>query len=152
MNEHFIMAVDRGQLRIVSEISVPGTCGTRFEMIDPSEFTIAGERYADPPLTVRTHYRTGGPIGSVTLLTDETSGRREERRKSARQLAAEVESFLRNHPSASWDIASSPAMYHAIVEGLSVEVRRKLKRVYSVHWFSRRLEEAHVDFTNAWSA
>jgi hypothetical protein len=126
MHEHFIIAVDRGRLRIFAERPVDRGLAPRLEVVESVEFPAAAPRDT-----------TGAEDGGSEGLhrTD--------------VLTAEVDAFLRERPLASWDFAGMPGLYDLIVERLAPEARRRLKRAWSADVFDRNAEDVRVHFAQA---
>jgi hypothetical protein len=70
-------------------------------------------------------------------------------RRNNEVLAAELDSFLQNRPGASWDFAASPALYRSIIEHLSPETSRRLKRALSKVPVNQRTEDVRAHFATA---
>jgi hypothetical protein len=137
MNEHFLIAADGSHLRIYTRYAAPGQRTPRREQVYAADFPADIKRYtrhdtdqagrfqssqsqAAGPGT-NTTGRTGMSIDERLPMREETEARR------AHDLAAQIESFLRARPDASWDFAAGPQWNHAILERLSPGVRNRLK-------------------------
>lgn len=137
MSEHFIAAADHGFLRIYGETTSWGSWLPRIELVRTADLNgdDAQDRAGATPrgaaaVRLRARPVKPGPLGG-----------RNDLRRQAERLACELDSFLHEHATASWDFAVSAALYRAVVDDLSGDVLRRMKRVFSPELLSRRLDE-----------
>ncbi|ACB77324.1 host attachment protein [Opitutus terrae] len=131
MSEHFIVAVDHGQLRIYTEGNTLAPFPPRVQLVEsidlgPQDVPLPTRARRGPtrfPVPGATAERNGAGVGH--------GGRREDFRRQAQLITAKLQAFWGEHPMASWDLAAAPALYNALIETLSPDVGRRLKRVYS---------------------
>lgn len=127
--EHYIAAVENGRLRLYAETPVPGELAARLVAV-PREAHSSNDTIRAPRRSFR------APPGAVQVRTQDGrvtvrghNGAAREAPTGLRQLAQELDAFLVQRPSASWDFAGSPSLYAALVEELSPANLRRLKRV-----------------------
>lgn len=131
MNEHYIVTIDRGHLRIYTEAKASSQRGPRLEVVEAMDFP---------------GHTTGDEDGAAV---DRQPLKRRGERRNSEVLAAELDSFLQNRPDASWDFAASPSLYRAIIEHLSAETCRRLKRALSTALVNQRAEDVWAHFATA---
>lgn len=150
MKEHYIVSADRGQLRIYSETKPCGEQVGRLHRVDSGASTSVDAGYVDQQLDRGAAFReAGGHPEGATFDETFAASLPDDAPRSPRQIATELDGFLRKRPGASWDLATSPTFYAAVIEAVSPEVRRRLKRVLSPDRLKRHVEEARVDFAGA---
>jgi len=154
MNDHFIVALDRGHLRIYAEIKAPAQKTPRLTIVEAMDFPAGKGSYTahETDAAGRFPGSKGGTagIGSPGMSIDERLPiKREESRRAARLIAAEIDKFLRSRLGASWDLAATPSLYNAVIEELSPETRRRLKRALSKDLVNQNAEEVRIHFATA---
>src|SRR5688500_3251622 len=130
MNEHYIVAVDHGHLRIYAERRSPGRKTPGLEQVQAMDFPAGRHSYSDRdtdmagrfPSAKRQSAGAGGPgnVGHVGMSIDERwPMKREEARRRAKELAAEIEAFFQLKPDASWDFAAGQELNGTVLEMIS---------------------------------
>jgi hypothetical protein len=71
---------------------------------------------------------------------------REESRRRAKELAAELDTFFQRRPQASWDFAAGPELNTAVVDLLSPAVRQRIRRTLAKDLVHQRGDEVRVHF------
>lgn len=135
MKEHYIVTIDRGHLRIYTEAKSSSQRSPRLEVVEAMDFP--GHTTGDEE----------GATGKATV--DQQPLKRRADRRNNEVLAVELDSFLQNRPDASWDFAATPALYRAIIEHLSPETCRRLKRALSTVLVNQRAEDVRAHFATA---
>lgn len=149
MNEHFIVTIDRGRLRIYSEARSFDPVAPRLEIVEAMDFPPVARGYGDEGPGSASPF-AGGSGGSTPPMGDDRHrSRREQERKNVAVLAAELNTFLQNRPDASWDLAATPSLFQTVIEALSPETRRRLKRVLSKDLVNQNSEEVRSHFATA---
>lgn len=138
MNEHFIVTLDREHLRIYTENNTLGEALPKLEVVEVVDVPAGGS--ANP---------FGVSNGLPASTNRRTTGKRDEQRRALLELARELDAFLHGRPDASWDFAAAPSLFNSVIEQLSPDTRRRLKRVLSKDIVNRRAEEVHVQFATA---
>lgn len=136
MNQHYVITLDRRHLRIYLE--VPGEAYPRLQVVETMDLPGRGDSASPFPKP------SASAAGS-----ERVTPRREGERREAGVLAAELDAFLRDRPEASWDFAVAPGLYEAVIETLSPDTRRRLKRVISKDLVHQRIEEVRLQFAAA---
>ncbi len=144
MNEHYLVTVDRRHLRIYTETRASNLFRSRLEMVESIDFSNGGARLDDGDRPLRESPGDGARRSSARRPAPQPGAKREPRRRAA--IARQVNAFLRQRPSASWDLAASPSLYRGIVEELSADARRRLKRVLSNHLAQHAVEDIRSHF------
>lgn len=136
MNEHYIVTIDRGHLRIYSEAK---SAGHRLEVVEALDLPAQ-----------RNVVELKSPEGlSVPFATPRLPNKSRDDRRNHEVLAAELDAFLQNRPTASWDLAAAPSLYNLIIELLSPSTRRRLKRALSKALVNLRTDEVRAHFASA---
>jgi hypothetical protein len=134
MSEHYIVALDQGHLRIYAERASPAQFTPGLEQVEAMDFPLGKKAYNanDTGMAVRFPSSRGpkkGGVAEAGMSIDERLPMKEEAdRRRAQQLSAEVEHFLAQRPGASWDFAAGPELHRAVLEQLSPQTRRRLRR------------------------
>jgi hypothetical protein len=122
VKEHYIVTVDRGNLRIYAEAQPSGSQG-RLEVVESVD--LPPDREASSDSTRDLPARAGA---------------------SSDVLATELDLFLQTRPEASWDVAAAPALFNVIIGRISAETRQRLRRVISKVLVNDRAEEVRAQF------
>lgn len=133
---HYVITLDRRHLRIYLE--VPGEAYPRLQVVETMDLPGRGDS-AHPFPKAR----------AEAAGSERVTPRREEKRREVSVLAAELDAFLRGRPEASWDCAVPPGLYEMVIEALSPDTRRRLKRVISKDLVHQRIEEVRLQFAAA---
>src|SRR5687767_11969943 len=142
MSERYIVTADHGHLRIYAERQAPGQYSPGLELVDSMDFPAGRNSYTDRDTDMAGRFPgakkqsggVGGPgkVGQTGMSIDERLPmQREESRRRAKEIAAEIESFLEQRPEASWDFAAGPELNSALLELLPAAVRKRLRRSVS---------------------
>lgn len=148
MNDHFIVTLDRGHLRIYAEAKSPGQA-PRLEIVEAMDFPEGLKSYTDRDTDqARRFPGAGGRAGGMSV--DERRPMQEEmERRSVKMLAEELDTFLQNRPKATWDFAAAASLYNSVIEELSIHTRRRLKRAVSKDLVNQNSEEVRSHFAVA---
>jgi hypothetical protein len=160
MNEHYIVAVDRGHLRIYAERTAPGQRTPGLQQVQAMDFPAGRHSYTDRdtdmagrfPGAKRQSAAVGGPgnVGHVGQSIDERLPmKREETRRRAKELAAEIDAFFQNRTDASWDFAAGHELNGTILELISPVVRQRLRRTVAKDIVNQRVDEVRAHFAGA---
>ncbi|MCR6655320.1 MAG: host attachment protein [Opitutus sp.] len=120
MNEHYIVTLDHGHLRIYADSLFPDeqTPPALVESMDFPAWDYDPNRGPyESPFSRRSSFQIP--------LSDEEQSRR------LTNLAAEINAFLRSRPTASWDFAAPADLHYTILEQLSPRTRLRLRRSVS---------------------
>jgi len=154
MNEHYVVALDRGHLRIFSETSATGRDLPRLELVEAMDFPGGMNNYTAHDTDMAGRFP--GSKGRATKgrstgmsIDERLPMKREEGRRSARLIAAEVDAFFQSRPTATWDLAAAPALYNVVIEQLSPDTRRRLKRALSKDLVNQTPEDVKTQFAAA---
>lgn len=123
MNRHFVVALDRGHLRIFAETRPLGQ-PPRLEIVEAMDFPLEKRRSQEPTGSIAPGDRTG----------------------SVEVLASELDSFLLERPDASWDFAAPAKLYHAVSSRLSEDTRRRLRRTLSKNLVNEKGDDVEEPF------
>ncbi len=161
MNEHYIVTLDRGHLRIYAETTAPDQT-PRLEIVEAMDFPEGKHAYTDRNTDMAGRFQSskhpaaasgapgGNQPGRTGMSIDERLPmKREEERRGVALLASELEQFLQRRPDASWDFAATPALYNPVVAELSEDTRRRLKRSLSKDLVNQNSEEVRAHFASA---
>ncbi len=142
MSEHFIITADAGHLRIYAERQEPGQYTPGVQEVESVDFPQGRKSYTDRETDVAGRFQSskhqsaapGAPAGASAAgrsgmsIDERLPMKREEGRRRARDLASEIDAFLLSRPAATWDFAAGPDLHGTILEQLSPDVRRRLRR------------------------
>ena len=161
MNQHFVITLDRGHLRIYTEITAPGQT-PHLEIVEAMDFPQGKRSYTDRDTDQAGRFQgskhqaraPGAPGGAPAARTGMSIDERlpmkeEEERRSVQILGSELETFLRNRPDATWDFAAPPTLYNAVIGELSPDTRNRMKRSLSKDLVNQSGEEVRAHFAAA---
>lgn len=155
MSEHYIVTIDHGHLRIYAERTAPGQRSPALEQVEAMDFPLGKQSYTDRDTDVAGRFGgskqqgagSGGPTGRQGMSIDERLPmQREESRRRAKELAAEIDAFMRRHPTASWDFAAGPELNGAVLETISPAVRQRVRRTVAKDLVNQRADEVRAHF------
>jgi len=161
MNENFVVTLDRGHLRIYSEQREPGQT-PRLDIVEAMDFPEGKKSYTSNDSDQAGRFQSsrhqsgapgapGGAMGGRTGMSiDERLPMKEEvERRNVRVIAEELETFLRNRPTATWDFAAPPALHNAVIEALSPETRGRMRKALAKDLSNQSSEEVRAHFETA---
>lgn len=158
MSEHYIVAVDHGHLRIYLEHRGPGQNTPGVEQVEAMDFPAGRNSYVDRATDMAGRFPgskaqgpgPGFPAGRAGMSIDERLPmQREESRRRAKELAAEIDDFLGKHRDASWDFAAGPELNTTVLELLSANVRQRMRRSVAKDLVNQRADDVRAHFTGA---
>ena len=155
MTEHYIVAVDHGHLRIFAEQKRPGQTTPGLQAVESMDFPLGKQSYSDRDTDQAGRFAgskqqsagSGAPAGRQGMSIDERLPmQREESRRRAKEIAAEIDTFLRARPAASWDFAAGPELNGAVLELISKDVRQRVRRSVAKDLVNQRADEMRAHF------
>jgi hypothetical protein len=155
MSEHYIVAVDHGHLRIYAERHAPGQRTPGLESVEAMDFPQGRAAYADRDTDMAGRFASsknqgsgaGAPAGRHGMSIDERLPmQREESRRRAKEIAAEIDAFFQKRTSATWDFAAGPELNHAVLELIAPAHRRRLRRSVAKDLVNQRVEDMRAHF------
>lgn len=158
MSEHYIVTVDHGHLRIYAERHPPGQHSPALEQVEAMDFPQGKAGYTDRDTDMAGRFPgskrqaagpgnpAGGPGRSGMSIDERLPMQREEERRRARELAAEIDHFFQQRPNASWDFAAGPELNNAVLEIVSRDVRERLRRSVPKDLVNQRVDEVRAHF------
>jgi hypothetical protein len=158
MREHYVVTADHGHLRIYIERNSPGQRAPALDQVEALDFPQGKKSYVDRDTDMAGRFASskhqgpgpGSPVGRTGMSIDERLPmQREESRRRARELAAEIDAFLQRRPDASWDFAAGPELNTAVLELLSPAVRQRVRRTLAKDLVNQRGDEVRAHFADA---
>jgi hypothetical protein len=155
MSEHYIVTTDHGHLRIYAERHPPGQFSPALEQVEAMDFPQGRRSYVDRDTDMAGRFASsrsqgagaGGPTARQGMSIDERLPmQREESRRRAREIAAEIEHFFRARRDATWDFAAGPELNAVVLEMLTPGVRQRLRRSVSKDLVNQRVDEVRAHF------
>ena len=137
MREHYIVTADQGHLRIYIERSSPGQRSPALDQVEAMDFPRGKKSYVDRDTDMAGRFASskpqmpapGNPTARTGMSIDERLPmQREESRRRAKEVAAEIDSFFQQRPDVTWDFAAGPELNSAVIELLSPPVRQRVRR------------------------
>lgn len=137
MSEHFVIAADRGHLRIFQRRQVPGQASPALNEIQARDFPAGLQSYVERATDMAGRFNSsrqqsrgpGAPAARQGMSIDERMPLdREEDRRQIRDLAVVIEEFLRPRPEATWDFAAGPDVHNAVLQAVSPATRARLRQ------------------------
>ena len=158
MSEHYIVAVDHGHLRIFAERKPPGQKTPALDRVQAMDFPAGKHSYSDRDTDMAGRFAgsknqapgPGSPNARAGMSIDERMPMaREEARRRARELAAEIDAFFQRRPQATWDFAAGPELNGVVLELLSPSVRQRIRRSVTKDIVNQRIDEVRAHFAGA---
>jgi hypothetical protein len=155
MREHYVITADQGHLRIYAERNSPGQKLPALDQVEAMDFPLGKRSYSDRETDMAGRFASskhqasapGSPTARTGMSIDERLPmQREESRRRAREIAAEIDAFLQRHREASWDFAAGPELNGTLLELLSPAVRQRLRRTLAKDLVNQRGEEVRAHF------
>lgn len=148
MNGHYILAFDRGHLRVYAETVVPGQSKPRLDIVEAMDFPAAKQNYTGNETDSAGRFpgsdgRTGG-----MSIDERLPLQGEELRREAGQIADQINQFFAERPQATWDLAAAPELYAAMIDDIAPDLRRRLKRVLSKDLVNHNPEDLLAHFVS----
>lgn len=148
MNDHYVVTLDRGHLRIYAEHQEPGQT-PRLSIVEAMDFPQGKQSYTDRQSDQAGRFPgSKGRPGGMSI-DERLPMQREEERRNVSVLAQEMETFLQSRPGATWDFAAAPELSNAVIEALSIETRRRLKRALPKDLVNQTSEDVRAHFAGA---
>jgi hypothetical protein len=153
MSEHYIVALDQGHLRIYAERKMPDQTTPGLEEVESMDFPNGKRAYFANDTSPQGRFPGAGPGGGSRhpgmSIDERLPMKQESERRTAKQLAEEVEAFFSNHPGATWDFAAGPELHNAVLELISASTRQRLRRAVSKDLVKHRPQELLAQFAAA---
>jgi hypothetical protein len=155
MSEHYIVTLDHGHLKIYAERMAPGQFTPALQQVEAVDFPAGRHNYTDRETDQAGRFsgskNQGAGLGAPGVRTgmsidERLPMQREETRRRARDLAAQIERFFQSRPDASWDYAAGPDLNSTILELLSPGLRRRMRRSVSKDLVNQRVDEVRAHF------
>src|SRR5688572_22965777 len=117
MSEHYVVTADHGHLRIYVERVAPGQRTPALDQVEAMDFPQGKKGYTDRDTDMAGRFASskhqmpapGSPTARTGMSIDERLPmQREEARRRAKEIAAEIDAFFARRPGASWDFAAGP--------------------------------------------
>ena len=158
MSDHFIVTADHAHLRIFAERQSPGQQRPALDQVEAMDFPrgkhSASDRDTDMagrfPGSKRQSPGPGHPaagIGRAGMSIDERLPmEREEDRRRAKEIAAEINAFFAQRNNATWDFAAGPDLNSAVLELVTRDTRDRLRRSVSKDLVNQRADQVLAHF------
>src|SRR4051812_25731862 len=157
MSEHYIVTLDQGHLRIFAERVAPGQYTPGLQQVEAMDFPAGKHNYSDRDTDQAGRFSgsknqaagMGAPVKGARAgmsIDERLPMQREESRRRAKELAAEIENFFQHRPEASWDYAAGPELNSTVLEMLSPALRQRLRRSVSKDLVNQRMDEVRAHF------
>jgi hypothetical protein len=150
MSEHFIITADRGHVRIFSREQEPGQMTPRLREVQGLDFPSGRQSYTDRDTDMAGRFQgsqhqargPGAPTARTGMSIDERLPmQEEEERRQTRDLFRAIETFLQQHPAATWDFAAAPAVHNSVLELISPPMRSRLRQAVAKDLVNQPVEE-----------
>lgn len=135
-SSHYIVIADRGHLKIFLERSAPGQSTPGLNEVQSLDFPQGRVSYVDNESDMAGRFQgskqlgrgAGTPTARTGMSIDERLPmEREAGRRQVDDVAKAIESFLQDHPTATWDFAAGPSGHNAILDHLSSQTKSRLR-------------------------
>jgi hypothetical protein len=158
MNEHYFVTADHGHLRIYRERQVPGQREPDLDQVESMDFPAGVKSYTARDTSMAGRFQSSkhqaagagapgpGPARTGMSIDERLPMQREEEKRRARDVAAEIDTFFATRPDATWDFAGAPAFQQTVVDQVSPRVRERLRRTLAKNLVNQPTDElrAHL--------
>lgn len=148
MNERYVVAVNRGSIRIYQHTQPVGQMTPGFTPVHQLDFPAGRNRFnqymTDQAGRFPSHPASGSSAGMS--IDERLPGQEEHQKRAVQEVAREVEAFLQGDPGAEWDFAAPPGVHHAVLECLSPAVRQRLRRALAKDLTNQPVRELREHF------
>lgn len=158
MPDHYVVTVDHGHLRIYIERSAPGQRTPALDQVEAMDFPLGKKSYTERetdmagrfPNSKRQSSGPGNPVMRNGMSIDERLPmQREEARRRAKELAAEIDAFFQQRPEATWDFAAGPDLNGAVLDLLAPGVRQRVRQSLAKDLVNQRSDAVRSHFAGA---
>lgn len=158
MNEHYIVTADHGHLRVYLEQQDVGQSTPRMQPVEAMDFPQGKQSYTDRDTDMAGRFNSsrnqgagvGNPAGRTGMSIDERLPMElEEARRRVRDLAAELNAFFGQRPNATWDFAAGPDLNGRVLEALTPEVRRRIRKAVTKDLVNQPVAELRTHFAES---
>ena len=155
MREHYVVTADHGHLRIYVERNAPGQRAPALDQVEALDFPQGKKGYADRDTDMAGRFASsrhqmaapGSPTARTGMSIDERLPmQREESRRRAKELAAEIDGFFQQRRDATWDFAAGPDLNSTVLELLSPAVRQRVRRSLAKDLVNQRGDDVRAHF------
>lgn len=131
MNESYVVAVNRGSIRIYQPEQPPGQTTPGYRLVQSLDVPEGRMPYnqmdTDQAGRFPSHPQQGGNYRGMSI-DERLPHQREHEKRVIEEVARQVNGFLQAHPGAAWDFAAPPGVHQGVLEQLSPEVRDRIRR------------------------
>jgi hypothetical protein len=149
MNEHYIVTVDRGHLKIYEETKARGQFTPTLVLTEAMDFPSGAESYSARDTDMAGRFPGARGRSGGMSIDERLPMEREEDRRRVDRLATEINAFLRNRPDASWDFAAPAELHSTVLEQLSPKTRLRLRRTLPKDLTNQPAAEVRAHFAGA---
>ncbi len=158
MSDHYFITADQGHLRIYVVRTAPGQREAALDPVESMDFPAGVKGYTDRETAMAGRFQGSrnqaaaagapgpGPARAGMSIDERLPMQREESRRRARDVAAEIETFLAARPDTSWDFAGPAEFHQAVIEHISARVRNRLRRTIPKDLVNQRAEDLRAHF------
>lgn len=154
MSEHYIVTADAGHLRIYAERQDAGQHAPSLQQVEAVDFPAGCHSFTDRETDMSGRFPGSkrqaagpGPVHGGMSIDQRLPMKREEDRRRARDLAAQIEAFFVPRPAATWDFAAGPELNGAVLELISRDVRQRIKRSVAKDLVNQRADALRAHFS-----
>jgi hypothetical protein len=154
MNEHYIVTADAGHLRIYAERQEAGQFAPSLQEVEAMDFPAGRHSFTDRDTDMSGRFpgsrqAAGAGMQGGMSIDERLPMKREEDRRRAKDLATAIGTFFAQRPNATWDFAAGPDLNGAVLELISRDVRRRIKRSIAKDLVHQRSDELRAHFSGA---
>jgi hypothetical protein len=124
--EHFVILADRASVRILAEDRPRGRAAS-LRAVQVKPLPEGHEEYFERDTSPQGRFPGNTRVGGMSI-DERLPMQREQERRLIRRIATTITDFLREHPTASWDLAAGAPLLRAVVDELDAAVRGRLRR------------------------
>lgn len=158
MSDHYFVIADQGHLRIYFARNGRRQRGLALDQVAAVDFPAGLRSYVARETSMAGRFQSSkhqvagagapgpGPGRTGMSIDERLPMQREEERRRARDVAAEIDTFLARRPTATWDFAGAPEFHRTVTEQLSPQVRQRLLRTIQKDLVNQRIEQLRIHF------
>jgi hypothetical protein len=150
MNERYIVAVNRGTVRIYEQSQPVGQTSLGLKSVLSLDIPGGRSRYQDT-LTYQagrhpSQPQQGGNFRGMSI-DERLPGQQEHEKRAIEEVVREVEAFLSVHPNATWDFAAPAGVHQSVLEKIAPQYRNRIGRALTKDLTNMPPAELRTHFT-----
>lgn len=147
--EQLFVVLDRSHLRIYHEAAARKNGTPSWEVLEAFDLPSGRERFTSNEADQAGRFPGSHGLSPGGSIDERLPIQEEQQRRIVHELAEAIESFLREHPTAKWDLACEAELQHAILPLLPTDIRGRVRHQLPKILVNQPLAELRDHFARA---